>query len=394
MPLPSSLVIRQPVIMATVAPRPETDYTAPVNPIHDQNGNEVLFNGPSGQNAPPTEQREGGYKQNLNQRLLCPDCNEDPPNLVEEFSSGDMVCGSCGLVLGDRIIDTRSEWRTFANDDQGNDDPSRVGDAMNPLLNGSQLETNIAFGEGMRARELHRAQNRAISDKGTKALLAAYREITNLCEAINVPKTIQDAAKHIFKMTEDKKLFKGKPQEAVVAGCIFIACRQAHAPRTFREIYSLTKIPKKEIGRTFKALEKMLQTSRDENVAGSLLMVDKYEATATTGAAELCARYCNNLQFKNAHLMEKISKALAQKSSSLKDLAGRSPLSIAAAAIYMTSHLMGDPRTSREIVTVAGVSDGTIRTAYRYMYPCREELVEKGWLAPKGTGRMDRLPQN
>lgn len=83
-----------------------------------------------------------------------------PPNLVEEFSSGDMVCGSCGLVLGDRIIDTRSEWRTFANDDQGNDDPSRVGDSINPLLNGSQLETSIGFGEGMRSRELHRAQNR------------------------------------------------------------------------------------------------------------------------------------------------------------------------------------------------------------------------------------------
>lgn len=34
-----------------------------------------------------------------------------PPNLVEEFSSGDTVCGSCGRVLGERAIDTRSEWR-------------------------------------------------------------------------------------------------------------------------------------------------------------------------------------------------------------------------------------------------------------------------------------------
>ncbi|KAI2616140.1 cyclin-like protein [Hypomontagnella submonticulosa] len=373
--------------MATVAPRPETDYSTPIHPVLDQNGRDILQNGNG-------EQKEGGYKENLNQRLKCPDCNEDPPNLVEEFSSGDMVCGSCGLVLGDRIIDTRSEWRTFANDDQGNDDPSRVGDAMNPLLNGSQLETNIAFGEGARARELHRAQNRAISDKGTKTLLAAYREISNLCDAIGVSKSVQDAAKHIFKMTEDRKMFKSKPQEAVVAGCIFIACRQSDAPRTFREIHSLTKTPKKVIGKTFKALEKMLQTSRDENVTGTFLMVDKYEATATTSAVELCARYCNNLQFKNAHLMEKVSKALAEKSSSLQDLAGRSPLSIAAAAIYMTSHLMGESRTSREIAAVAGVSDGTIRTAYRYMYPCRDQLVEKDWLAPKGTGRMERLPQN
>ncbi|KAI0892504.1 TFIIB-domain-containing protein [Annulohypoxylon nitens] len=367
--------------MATAAPRPEIDFAA-------------LGYGGQPAIGPDGKPNDEPYKENLNKRLKCPDCNEDPPNLVEEFSSGDMVCGSCGLVLGDRIIDTRSEWRTFANDDQGNDDPSRVGDALNPLLNGSQLETGIAFGEGSRARELHRAQNRTVNDKATKTLLAAYREISNLCEAISIPKTTQDSAKHIFKLTEDNKLFKGKPQEAVIAGCIFVACRQSKAPRTFREIYSLTKVSKKEIGRTFKVLEKFLQSNREANTSGSFLMVDTYEATATTGAAELCARYCNQLYFKNPHLMEKISKTLAEKSSSLKDLAGRSPLSIAAASIYMASHLMGEPKTSRDIASVAGVSDGTIRTAYRHMYPSREELIEKDWLAPKGAGQMNRLPPN
>src|SRR5882757_6178644 len=88
------------------------------------------------------------WEANHNVSIICPDCRETPANLVEEFSSGDMVCGSCGLVLGDRIVDTRSEWRTFSNDDQGNDDPSRVGEAANPLLNGSQLQTEISFGDG------------------------------------------------------------------------------------------------------------------------------------------------------------------------------------------------------------------------------------------------------
>ena len=44
-------------------------------------------------------------------RLICPDCRDPNPNIVEEFSSGDLVCGTCGLVLGDRVVDTRSEWR-------------------------------------------------------------------------------------------------------------------------------------------------------------------------------------------------------------------------------------------------------------------------------------------
>jgi hypothetical protein len=44
-------------------------------------------------------------------RLICPDCRDPYPNIREEFGSGDLVCGNCGLVLGDRIVDTRSECR-------------------------------------------------------------------------------------------------------------------------------------------------------------------------------------------------------------------------------------------------------------------------------------------
>lgn len=48
-------------------------------------------------------------KQDLNVRLICPECRDSQPNIEEEFSSGDLVCRGCGLVLGDRIVDTRSE---------------------------------------------------------------------------------------------------------------------------------------------------------------------------------------------------------------------------------------------------------------------------------------------
>lgn len=206
------------------------------------------------------------WSENLNMTAMCKDCKEIPPNLVEEFSSGDLVCGSCGLVIGDRIVDTRSEWRTFANDDGNNDDPSRVGDGANPLLNGSQLTTQIAYGEGSRSHDLHRAHGRSTADKATKGLLAAYKEIGAHCDAVNIPKNVSDTAKHLFKLVDDAKAFKGKSPEAIIAGCIFIACRQCGVPRTFREIYALTKVSKKDIGRTFKALEKFFAEHSKEKV--------------------------------------------------------------------------------------------------------------------------------
>ena len=69
-------------------------------------------------------------------------------------------------MLGDRIIDTRSEWRTFADDDNG-DDPSRVGAASNPLLKGSQLDTIISGKDNYtgKSKELSRTQTKVAGNK-------------------------------------------------------------------------------------------------------------------------------------------------------------------------------------------------------------------------------------
>jgi len=347
--------------------------------------------------APPAGLDKGElerWNQDLNLHMICPDCKEYPPNLVEEFSSGDMVCGSCGLVLGDRIVDTRSEWRTFSNDDQGNDDPSRVGDGANPLLNGSQLATTIAFGEGSRSHELHRAHGRSTADKATKSLLAAYKEIGAHCDAVSIPKNVSDTAKHLFKIVDDAKAMKGKSQEAIIAGCIFIACRQCGVPRTFREIYALTKVSKKEIGRTFKALEKFFNQDTEAKkamaAASGIQAQDTFQNTQSTSASDLCLRYCSQLGLKSQQFV-KVSQGLADKMSTVGDLAGRSPLSVAAACIYMASYLLGKPKTPKEISSVAGVSDGTIRTAYKYLYQERERLIEPEWIA-EGKGKMVNLP--
>lgn len=335
----------------------------------------------------------GDFKQDLNIIVECPDCREQPPNLVEEFSSGDMVCGSCGLVVGERIIDTRSEWRTFANDDQGNDDPSRVGDAGNPLLDGAQLETSIAFSEGRDHKNLARIQNKSQTDKNTKAIGSAFREISAFTDSINLGKNVADGAKHIYKLCHDHSFMKGKPQEALVAGCIFIACRQAGVGRTFREIYQVTNVSKKEIGRVFKALESFLQKIKETNPGGNAIQdLSGYKASTSTNAEDLCTRFTSQLPFRQSQKIENVSRALARKTVSVSELAGRSPLSVSAACIYMASHLMEEAKTSKDIAAVAGVSDGTIKTAYKFLYQARERLIEKEWGVSQKA--IDSLPVN
>lgn len=72
---------------------------------------------PLAQDASNAEQsvQDGKRKTaDLAVRLICPDCRDEHPNIEEEFSSGDLVCRGCGLVLGDRVVDTRSECEFFA----------------------------------------------------------------------------------------------------------------------------------------------------------------------------------------------------------------------------------------------------------------------------------------
>ena len=334
----------------------------------------------------------GAYKEDLNNILCCPDCREIPPNLVEEFSSGDMVCQSCGVVVGSRIIDNRSEWRTFANDDQNGDDPSRVGGPQDEFIEGQQLATTVAFSETKAHKALSRTQNNASSDKSQKNLMQGYKEIVSLCEAINMGQNVSNAAKHIFKLVDKHKFLRGKPQEVIIAGCIFVACRQNNVPRTFREIFNLTNVGKKEVGRVFKQLQQFLQKIRDEDVmeaSTGLDTVTSYENT-TTSAADLCGRYVSQLGFKQQQRITNLARAIAIEGQKDVRIGGRSPLSVAAACIYLVCHLVGEPRSSQPIALQAGVSDGTVKTAYKILYSLRDKLIKEEWLTDGAS--MDNIP--
>ncbi|KAF2016316.1 cyclin-like protein [Aaosphaeria arxii CBS 175.79] len=343
----------------------------------------------------PRQPQEEEWREDLNVLMICPDCRENPPNLVEEFSNGDTVCGSCGRVLADRTIDTRSEWRTFSNDDQGNDDPSRIGDAANPLLNGSQLHTEIGFGDGgLRVRELSRAQNKSNLDKSNKNLQAAYNQISTLCESANIPKVVADTTKLLYKKADDQKIFKGKSQDAIIAGCILIACRQHEVPRSFREIFKLTSVSKKEIGRTFKTLEsylsKELQTEKGPKTAGNgaIMSSSSFKQTASTEASALIGRACNKLGLSQQTSI--VAQEAAAKVTRLGVAAGRSPLSITGACIYLIAHFMGQPRNPKQIGDVVDVSDGTIRTAYKIIHASLDAIIEPAWI--ERGGDKSRVP--
>ncbi|CCE87105.1 Piso0_005644 [Millerozyma farinosa CBS 7064] len=329
---------------------------------------------------------------NLNITLTCPECKIYPPDLIERFSEGDIVCGSCGLVLSDRVVDTRSEWRTFSNDDQNGDDPSRVGDAGNPLLDSEDLSTMISYvpDNTKAGRELNRAQSKSLVDKKDNALAAAYAKISQMCDGYQLPRIVQDSAKEVYKLVYEERPLRGKSQESIMAAAIFIGCRKAGVARSFKEIWALTNVPRKEIGKVFKIMIRIVREKNESDPNAHSLIQDNMQ-TSQTSAEDLIRRFCSHLglntQITNA------AEYIARRCKDVGVLAGRSPITIAATVIYMAALIFGNELQPSKIADKTGVSDGTIKTSYKVLYEEKEKLVDPYWVE-SGKVKLDDIPKN
>lgn len=247
-----------------------------------------------------------------------------------------------------------------------------------------QLDTVISFRDGGSgiARELQRAASRSQNSRAERNLLTAFRDISSWCDQFSLPKTISDIAKQLYKRSDEEKLLRGKPLDAVIAACIFIACRQAHVPRTFREICNLTHVSKKVLGQCYKALEQAFNLSPGASAQSSA-------PSPSTGPENLLVRYCNHLDLPPNVQSICSDIIVAARKHGIAD--GRSPVSIAGGAIYFTCHLLGRVKSVRDISAVAGVSESTIKLVYRLYYAEKEKLVKQEWI-DEGKAKLERLP--
>ena len=302
----------------------------------------------------------------LNLRLICRDCKEDPPRIIEDFSAGDLICETCGLVLGNRVVDTRSEWRTFANSDDGSDDPSRVGDSGNPLLSTNSLEsTVISMSDGGtgRAKDLNKTQSRSIHNKAETNLLVVFKRIQTLGEAKDLPRVVTDSAKQLYKQAEEANLLKGKSLDAILAACIYIACMAQHVPRTFREICELMNVPKKEVGKCYKLLQKGIEKPAQQ------LSLDSF-VFRFTSALDIGAEVRRNIV------------AVTNRVAQAGVLDGKSPISHVGACIYFVCLMSDVSLTARDIAMTVGCREATLKNAYGIIYDIRDQLT-KGLSFPK-----------
>lgn len=150
-----------------------------------------------------------------------------------------------------------------------------------------------------------------------------------------------------------KGLIRGRSIEAVIAACVYAACRLLKVPRTLDEIADVSRVDKKEIGRSFRFIARHLNLTPKKLFVKPTDYVNKF--ADELGLSEKVRRRAIEI------LEEAYQRGLTS---------GKSPAGLVAAALYIASLMEGEKRTQREVAEVARVTEVTVRNRYK-------ELVEK-----------------
>jgi transcription initiation factor TFIIB len=306
-------------------------------------------------------------KKNIEEIDKCPECSST--QLVRDYERGELICNNCGLVIDDSFIDQGPEWRAF--DSEQSESRARTGSPMTFTIHDKGLSTDISwknkdsYGKSIPTRNraqlyrLRKWQKRIkVSNAAERNLSQALQELERMASNLSIPNDVRETAAVIYRKAVKQNMIRGRSIEGVVAGSIYAACRITNVPRTLDEIASVTRVKKKEIGRTYRIMSRFLKLN---------IMPSKPD--------DYVNRFCSKLKLS----MEARKRATEiLKMAQEHDLtSGKGPTGVAAAAIYIASLLTEERRTQRSVAEVAGVTEVTIRNRYK-------ELTEKLSLKMEG----------
>ena len=285
----------------------------------------------------------------------CPECGST--NLVHDYDTGETICGGCGLVLHEQMMDKGPEWRAFTQEEK--ESRSRVGVPTSYSVHDKGLSTAIgrvdrdAFGRKLplstrlQMWRLRKWQIRSrVHSSVDRNLAQAMAELDRLSDKAYIPGPIKEKAAVIYRKALDKGLVRGRSIAAIAAAALYAACRITGTPRTLREIAQASFVDNKDVARCYRLLLRELKVQMP--IADPLTYVSKIaERTGISGQTQ-------GLAIKILHEAKRKRAA-----------AGKDPMGLAAAALYIACLQNNEKKTQKDIAEAAGVTEVTVRNRYK-----------------------------
>ncbi|GGN17099.1 transcription initiation factor IIB [Halarchaeum nitratireducens] len=310
-----------------------------------------------------SDEQEREQESAADEELVCPECGG---NLVVDESHGETVCEECGLVVDEDEIDRGPEWRAFNS--QEKDQKSRVGAPTTNMMHDKGLSTNIgwqnkdAYGNSLSSRQRQKMQrlrtwNERFRTRDSKErnLKQALGEIERMASALGLPKNVRETASVIYRRALDEDLLPGRSIEGVATAALYAAARQASTPRSLDEVTNVSRVEKDEIARTYRYVVRELSLE-----------------IAPADPTSYVPRFVSDLGLSDE--VERQARDLLESAKREGIYSGKSPVGLAAAAVYAAGLLTNDRVTQNQVSEVANISEVTIRNRYHELLEAQDDI--------------------
>jgi transcription initiation factor TFIIB len=293
----------------------------------------------------------------------CPECSG---RLIVDDERGETVCGDCGLVVETDEIDRGPEWRAF--DAAEKDEKSRVGAPTTNMMHDKGLSTNIdwrdkdAYGNSLSSSQRKKMQrlrkwNERFRTRDSKErnLKQALGEIDRMASALGLPENVRETASVIYRRALDENLLPGRSIEGVATAAVYAAARQAGVPRSLDEITDVSRVEKTEIARTYRYVIRELGLE-----------------VKPADPESYVPRFASSLELSEE--AEHRARKLLQNAKEQGVHSGKSPVGLAAAAVYAAALLTNEKTTQAAVSEVADISEVTIRNRYHELLEAEQGI--------------------
>ena len=302
--------------------------------------------------------------ENTEDVATCPECDA---RLQADTEHGETVCTECGLVVEEDEIDRGPEWRAF--DSAEKDQKSRVGAPTTNMMHDKGLSTNIgwqdkdAYGKSLSSRQREKMQrlrtwNERFRTRDSKErnLKQALGEIDRMASALGLPDNVRETASVIYRRALDEDLLPGRSIEGVATAALYAAARQAGTPRSLDEIAGVSRVEKDEIARTYRYVVRELKLEIQPADPESYV-----------------PRFASDLGLSDE--AERRARSLLDTAKQQGIHSGKSPVGLAAAAVYAAALLVNEKVTQSEVSEVANISEVTIRNRYHELLEAEDSVA-------------------
>jgi transcription initiation factor TFIIB len=277
--------------------------------------------------------------------------------MLTDNATGERFCGGCGFVISERVEESGPEWRSFSKDES--DDRSRTGSPTSLAMHDMGLATIIGHAnkdvtgkplsasmkstiERLRTWD-SRSQAHESSDRNFRQ---AFSDLGRLKDKLALSDAVVEKTAYIYRKALDKGLVRGRSIPGLLAAALYAACRDSGTPRTLNDVAHEINIKRKDVSRCYRLLLRELDLK--------MPVVDPIN--------------CMSRIASKAELSEKVKRRALTILKSAKELeitAGKDPMGLAAAALYLSCVLNGESTTQKVIALAAGVTEVTIRNRYK-----------------------------